>query len=86
MQCRTDAVQCSTLLLELQCGTDAGQGRAGLLQHTARSQPPFAAPAAIPMQKPPLQQCRQRSRWRGTCPTTSSTRSCWSWGGSAWRS
>jgi len=33
--------------LERQCSTDAGQGRAGLLQHTARSWPPVAAPAAI---------------------------------------
>eukprot|EP00972_Heterocapsa_arctica_P060443 8913529-Heterocapsa_arctica.AAC.1 len=35
IQYSTDAVQCSTLLLELQRGTDAGQGRAGLLQHNA---------------------------------------------------
>ncbi len=41
------AVQCSTLLLELQCITEAGQGRAGMLQHTASSQPSFAALAAI---------------------------------------
>eukprot|EP00972_Heterocapsa_arctica_P040001 5891877-Heterocapsa_arctica.AAC.1 len=29
-----DELQCSTLFLELQCITDAGQGRAGMLQHT----------------------------------------------------
>ncbi len=47
MQCSTDAVHFSPLLLELQCITYAGQGRAGMLQHTACSKPTFPAPATI---------------------------------------